>query len=230
MRPVPVVVPAPEAVDAAAKKVESVVESVAEEAVDEKKVAVARLSQRLLEAPHKNVKLLRQLHDLATRDPSAVVQRLALLAGVCGPALGLALLAGAAHADATSVGAAPAGVQLGGKHNWLCVFETEAEVAGLAPDFQRLLDIDRSVLATAPGDDRDFVSRFFAPLVGIDEDPVTGSAHCTLAPYWAARLVKTVLTARQVSARGGEMGCEFKGARVVLRGRAAFYLEGKIWL
>ena len=74
----------------------------------------------------------------------------------------------------------------------------------------------------------DFVSRFFAPKFGIDEDPVTGSAHCTLAPYWAERLNKTKMTARQLSKRGGEIVCEVEGNRVALTGRAVTYLEGKI--
>ena len=117
------------------------------------------------------------------------------------------------------------------ERDFMAVFATEAEIRALAPDQAALRTLARpGMIVTAPGEDVDFVSRFFAPALGVPEDPVTGSAHCTLAPYWAARLGKTVLTARQVSARGGEIGCEFKGARVVLRGRATFYLEGKIWL
>jgi PhzF family phenazine biosynthesis protein len=131
---------------------------------------------------------------------------------------------------AEGLGAVPVDVQWGGKHNFLCVFESEADVAALAPDFRRLLDAGRSVIATAPGKDVDFVSRFFAPLVGVDEDPVTGSAHCTLAPYWAERLGKTVLAARQISARGGELECEVKGERVLLRGQAVIVLRGELQL
>jgi predicted PhzF superfamily epimerase YddE/YHI9 len=74
----------------------------------------------------------------------------------------------------------------------------------------------------------DFVSRFFAPMSGIDEDPVTGSAHCTLAPYWAERLGKAYLVARQISARGGDVGCRVDGDRVILQGSCAFYMEGQI--
>jgi PhzF family phenazine biosynthesis protein len=107
----------------------------------------------------------------------------------------------------------------------LLVYETEAQVAGLTPAFASL---GANVIATAPGDSVDFVSRFFAPMSGIDEDPVTGSAHCTLAPYWAQRLDKTELAARQVSARGGDVGCRLEGERVILTGRCAFYMEGKI--
>jgi predicted PhzF superfamily epimerase YddE/YHI9 len=84
------------------------------------------------------------------------------------------------------------------------------------------------VIATAPGNECDFVSRFFAPAVGIPEDPVTGSAHCTLVPYWARRLGKTTLRARQISPRGGELFCELRGDRVEISGRAVKYLEGTI--
>ncbi len=113
--------------------------------------------------------------------------------------------------------------------DYLAVFETEEEVRGLEPDMQALCDIDRfAVIATAPGRDCDFVSRFFAPAKGVPEDPVTGSAHCTLVPYWAERLGKDALHARQVSTRGGELFCELRGDRVVLKGRAVLYLEGSI--
>ncbi len=108
---------------------------------------------------------------------------------------------------------------------FMLVFETEAQVAALAPSFSSL---GANVIATAPGDKVDFVSRFFAPLSGIDEDPVTGSAHCTLAPYWANRLDKSDLVARQISARGGDIGCRLLGERVILTGRCAFYMEGRI--
>jgi predicted PhzF superfamily epimerase YddE/YHI9 len=84
------------------------------------------------------------------------------------------------------------------------------------------------VIVTAPGRDADFVSRFFAPKVGIPEDPVTGSAHCTLIPYWSRRMGRSRLHARQVSARGGELWCALEGDRVSLAGEAALYLEGVI--
>ena len=89
-----------------------------------------------------------------------------------------------------------------------------------------------AVIATAPSDDPacDFVSRFFAPGGGVDEDPVTGSAHCTLAPYWARRLGKTTLVARQVSARGGTVYCDLQGDRVHLSGHAVTYLTGQLHL
>jgi predicted PhzF superfamily epimerase YddE/YHI9 len=97
------------------------------------------------------------------------------------------------------------------------------------------MQIDRfAVIATAPGKEGDracdFVSRFFAPAKGVAEDPVTGSAHCTLIPYWAERLGKTHLYARQVSKRGGELYCELHGDRVTIAGRAAPFLEGIIRL
>jgi PhzF family phenazine biosynthesis protein len=87
-----------------------------------------------------------------------------------------------------------------------------------------------SVIVTAPGTDRDFVSRNFAPGYGIDEDPVTGSAHCTLAPYWANRLGNTSLTARQISTRGGELWCTVEGDRVKIAGDAVTYLQGQIFI
>jgi predicted PhzF superfamily epimerase YddE/YHI9 len=84
------------------------------------------------------------------------------------------------------------------------------------------------VIVTAPGTDCDFVSRFFAPIAGVPEDPVTGSAHTRLAPFWAAKLGKTSLHARQVSARGGELWCTLQGSRVRMAGHATLYLEGSI--
>ena len=93
--------------------------------------------------------------------------------------------------------------------DYLGVFASEAEVRALQPDFAALKTLDGlGIIATAAGSDCDFVSRFFAPGAGIDEDPATGSSHCTLIPYWARRLGKTKLFARQVSARGGELFCE----------------------
>ena len=115
--------------------------------------------------------------------------------------------------------------------DYLALYASEEEVRGLQPDMTTLAAVDRfAVIATAPGRDCDFVSRFFAPAQGVPEDPVTGSAHCTLVPYWAERLGKTKLHARQVSARGGELFCELAGDRVILRGRAVLYLEGAIFL
>lgn len=111
----------------------------------------------------------------------------------------------------------------------MAVFESEENVRSLRPDMTRLADLDAfAVIATAPGRDCDFVSRFFAPRAGVPEDPVTGSAHCTLTPFWAKRLGRSRLQARQVSPRGGELTCEQHGDRVLLGGRVAKYLEGTI--
>jgi PhzF family phenazine biosynthesis protein len=111
----------------------------------------------------------------------------------------------------------------------LAVLDDRREVELLAPDLEAIAALDAfAVIVTAPGDDCDFVSRFFAPRAGVPEDPVTGSAHCTLTPYWSARLGKQTLHARQVSRRGGELFCEDRGERVTIAGRAVLYLAGKI--
>jgi len=113
--------------------------------------------------------------------------------------------------------------------DYLCVFESEEQVTALAPNMTKLAEMDRfAVIVTAPGRDCDFVSRFFAPSKGVPEDPVTGSAHCTLIPYWAEQLGKTKLFARQRSRRGGEVWCELRGERVRIAGHAARYMEGVI--
>lgn len=118
---------------------------------------------------------------------------------------------------------------LASRINYLLVLATESEVREVAPDMEALMKLDPSgVIVTAPGSDCDFVSRFFAPRLGVPEDPVTGSAHCVLVPYWAERLGKTTLHARQLSARGGELFCEARGERVWIAGRAVKYLEGFI--
>jgi predicted PhzF superfamily epimerase YddE/YHI9 len=116
--------------------------------------------------------------------------------------------------------------------DYLAVFADEREVRALAPDMGVIAGLEcTGVIATAPGPAGGayaFVSRFFAPQVGIPEDPVTGSAHCTLVPYWAARLGQRKLAARQVSARGGELWCEDAGLRVKIGGRAVTYLQGEV--
>jgi PhzF family phenazine biosynthesis protein len=115
--------------------------------------------------------------------------------------------------------------------DYMAVLENEDDVAALKPNFNTLSKLDlRGVMVTAKGKDVDFVSRFFAPRYGINEDPVTGSAHCALTPYWADRLNKTKLSARQVSKRSGYIECELKGSRVFLSGKAVKYMEGKIKL
>jgi PhzF family phenazine biosynthesis protein len=119
--------------------------------------------------------------------------------------------------------------EAGGARDVMAVYETEEDVRALRPDMGRLAALPTfAVIVTAPGREADFVSRFFAPRQGIAEDPVTGSAHCTLVPYWARRLGRSRLRAQQVSARGGELLCEDRGERVRIAGRAARYLEGMI--
>ena len=126
-----------------------------------------------------------------------------------------------------ALGARPREVHLA--RDLLAVFDTEAEVRAIRPDFAAMAALDAfAVIVSAPGDECDFVSRFFAPAAGIPEDPVTGSAHCTLIPYWAERLGKTELAARQISARGGELACRLNGDRVLIAGRAVEYLRGEI--
>jgi len=111
----------------------------------------------------------------------------------------------------------------------LAVFDDEATVRALAPDLRYVAAMEGDgLIVSAPGDTVDFVSRYFAPHVGIDEDPVTGSAHCTLTPYWADRTGKSRLVAQQVSARGGRLECALSGDRVEIAGRAVLYLEGTI--
>jgi len=111
----------------------------------------------------------------------------------------------------------------------LALYDSEEMVARLDPDFMKLSELSaRGIIVTAKGNSVDFVSRFFAPAVGIPEDPVTGSAHCTLIPYWAEKLGKTRMTAKQVSCRGGDLICENKKDGVVIGGQARLYMEGKI--
>ena len=113
--------------------------------------------------------------------------------------------------------------------DWLAVLDDEATVRGLKPDFRVVAKLPcRCLVPTARGREADFVSRAFAPRLGIDEDPVTGSAHCVLAPYWGGVLGKVELQAFQVSARGGEVRCRVAGDRVKLAGQAVVYLEGTI--
>jgi PhzF family phenazine biosynthesis protein len=128
-----------------------------------------------------------------------------------------------------SLGGLP--VEILAARDYLVRYHSEADVRALDPDMEALKHIDRfAVIATAPGDHCDFVSRFFAPAKGVPEDPVTGSAHCTLIPYWAQELGKDTLIARQVSRRGGELQCKLSGGRVQIAGRAALYLKGTIFV
>lgn len=114
--------------------------------------------------------------------------------------------------------------------NYMAVLKNEQALRELSPDMATIARLERpGVIVTAPGEgDYDFVSRYFAPAKGIPEDPVTGAAHCMLAPYWAKRLSKSVLRAYQASARGGEMICRVKGDRIELEGGCVFYLEGEV--
>ncbi len=115
--------------------------------------------------------------------------------------------------------------------DYMVVLDSEAEIADLQPDFRMLNEVDaRGIIVTAPGDEVDFVSRFFAPQSGIDEDPVTGSAHTKTTPYWCNKLGKEKLQARQISERGGDLTCIMKGDRVEITGEAVTYLKGEIYL
>lgn len=115
--------------------------------------------------------------------------------------------------------------------NYLLTLESEQAVLDAAPDMRLLKQLgNQGVIVTARGENCDFVSRYFAPGVGIDEDPVTGSIHSVLVPWWAGKLGGTRFLARQLSMRGGELRCELKGDRVEIAGQAAFYMEGQVHL
>lgn len=129
-----------------------------------------------------------------------------------------------------ALGQAPSEVHL--SRDVLAVFDDEESVRRLSPDQAKLAVLEEGlgVIVTAKGDDVDFVSRFFVPKGGIAEDPVTGSAHCTLVPFWAERLGRSHLVANQVSARGGELHCEHRGDRVIISGQCGLFLTGTIHL
>lgn len=113
----------------------------------------------------------------------------------------------------------------------LAVLDSEQSVRTCSPDFAALAQLPWSgVIITARGEEYDFVSRFFAPAIGINEDPVTGSAHCSLIPYWAQRLKKSMLSAYQCSSRGGELHCRLEGDRVKIGGEARLVGSGRLWL
>ena len=136
--------------------------------------------------------------------------------------LDLATLSGA-------LGRAPAEAWCADKN--MAVLESEAAVRELAPDLAEVAALEGDgLIVTAPGDACDFVSRYFAPHAGIPEDPVTGSAHCVLTPYWAERLGKTTMRARQISKRGGDLEVALEGERVLISGRVVPYLEGRIYI
>ncbi|UTW62248.1 PhzF family phenazine biosynthesis protein [bacterium SCSIO 12741] len=116
-----------------------------------------------------------------------------------------------------------------GKTDYLLIYPSEVDIASIDPDMALLKRAGgRGVIVSAPGDHCDFVSRFFAPQSGIDEDPVTGSAHTTLTPYWSNRLGKKQLTAQQISKRGGDLRCEDKGDRILISGQAVTFFKGQI--
>lgn len=116
-----------------------------------------------------------------------------------------------------------------GKTDYMFVFDNESQIQDLQPVLYKIARLNaRGVIATAKGDATDFVSRFFGPAVGIDEDPVTGSAHTTLIPYWAEQLNKTEMDAMQLSSRTGFIKCRMLGERVEISGQAKLYLEGRI--
>jgi PhzF family phenazine biosynthesis protein len=116
-----------------------------------------------------------------------------------------------------------------GLSDYMLIFETEEQVRSLRPEFGKIRNIPaRGVIVTAPGENSDFVSRFFGPQSGIDEDPVTGSAHTTLIPYWNSRLNKPAMTAIQVSSRSGFLKCRYLGDRVEISGQAILYMKGDI--
>ncbi|MCB2187127.1 MAG: PhzF family phenazine biosynthesis protein [Deltaproteobacteria bacterium] len=135
----------------------------------------------------------------------------------CVPPAGLASLLGASPSPVFS------------SRDIMAVFEDENTVRNLAPDLARVAELATfALIVTAPGKEADFVSRFFAPGAGVPEDPVTGSSHCTLIPYWAERLGKTNLRALQLSKRGGELFCAHKKDRVSIGGACVTYLAGTI--
>jgi len=118
-----------------------------------------------------------------------------------------------------------------GRSDYLLLYGSESDILAMKPDYKKMATADgRGIIVTAPGSDVDFVSRFFAPQAGIDEDPVTGSAHTTLTPFWSARLGKKTMTARQLSARGGKLECNLVGDRTRIAGTAHLFLKGEIYV
>lgn len=118
-----------------------------------------------------------------------------------------------------------------GRDDFMMVYDSQDQIESISPDFSKLSRLGRrGVIVTAPGNTVDFVSRFFAPQCGVDEDPVTGSAHTTLVPYWAKQLDKKTLSAQQLSKRGGQLQCELHDDRVKICGKAVQYMVGEISL
>jgi len=116
-----------------------------------------------------------------------------------------------------------------GRSDFMFVYASQSEIESMQPDFGLLAHVGgRGIIVTAPGNEANFVSRFFAPQTGVNEDPATGSAHTSLTPYWARVLGKNKLIAQQLSARGGQLICELAGDRVLISGEAVSYMEGEI--
>ncbi|NCO04384.1 MAG: PhzF family phenazine biosynthesis protein [Alphaproteobacteria bacterium] len=136
--------------------------------------------------------------------------------------------------DRVSVALGANPIELYDAPDWLAVFEHEDIIQNMTPDMLALSKIKecRGIIVTAPANDKevDFISRWFGPNEGIDEDPVTGSAHCVLSPYWATKLNKKEFNARQISARGGELHCILDGDRVHISGQAVLYMKGEIYV
>lgn len=118
-----------------------------------------------------------------------------------------------------------------GKTDYLLIYKSESVIQSMSPNYETISTIDcRGVIVSAPGDNVDFVSRFFAPQAGVNEDPVTGSAHTSLTPYWANQFGKSKLSAKQISRRGGDLICEMKEDRVLISGNAVTFLEGYLYV
>lgn len=118
-----------------------------------------------------------------------------------------------------------------GRNDFLLVYDDARDIMEMQPDFDRLKRVDaEGIIATAPGDKADFVSRFFAPAIGINEDPVTGSAHTLMVPYWFNKTGKKTFAAQQLSKRGGRLYCEYLEHRIKISGRARLYLSGEIYI
>lgn len=118
-----------------------------------------------------------------------------------------------------------------GKTDYLLIFENEHQIQNIEPNFFEISKIDaRGIIVSSKSEDYDFVSRFFGPNCGVNEDPVTGSAHTTLTPFWAEKLGKTKLTAKQISKRGGVLECELKNDRILISGKCKTYLKGEIFI
>jgi PhzF family phenazine biosynthesis protein len=143
------------------------------------------------------------------------------------PARPAAISPGLAQSVAEALGSTPAEVH--SAQATMAVFHHEQQIRALAPDMEKVAQLPGyGLVVTAPGSEADFVSRFFAPQVGVPEDPATGSTHCTLVPYWSPRLNKKQLYAQQLSPRGGEFWCEDRGDRILIAGHCALYLQGEI--